>query len=149
MPPTPKPASVRRGHRSKSGTKTLSEVENPVIPELPDYVAWHPAVRDFWESAWSSPMPQEWMESDRHNVLMAARAIQTAWDPETTATARSAAMAEARLLLRECGLTPMARRTLQIEVARAEDATERRQTRKSTAAPKAGGADPRKGLHAV
>lgn len=125
MPPVPKPASVRRGHRSNASRSVLYPVVNPEIPELPAYCNWHPAVVEFWEDAWASPMPQEWTESDKHNVLMAARAMQTAWDPESSPTARSTASAEVRLFLRECGLTPMSRRTLQIEIARAENAQER------------------------
>lgn len=100
---------------------------------------------DFWNSVWSSPMPQEWDEPDRHNVLLAALAMQQIWDPEVKTTARSAAMAECRLILRELGLTPMAKRSLQIEIARAEDAVERRAAKR--ASPSSGKPDPRP--HAV
>lgn len=141
MPPVPKPASIRRGHRSTAGRRILEAVHNPSIPDLPAYCDWHPAVVDFWQSAWASPMPQEWTESDRHNVLLAARAMHAAWDPDSSPTARSAAMAECRLILRECGLTPMSRRSLQIEIARAEDATERREVRQTVRKPAK--ADPR------
>ncbi|MBS4728541.1 hypothetical protein MSM1_09375 [Mycobacterium sp. SM1] len=130
------------------------------MPPLPAYCDWHPAVVDFWESAWRSPMPQEWDESDRHNVLMAARAMQMAWDSETRPTARSAAMAEWRLLLRECGLTPMSRRTLQIEIERSDEATDRgnaRRAEKRTATkaeqqakdPRRGGNPPKVWRHAL
>lgn len=135
MPPTPKPSGLRRGHRNHSARAVLHPVENPVVPDLPDYCDWHPAVREFWRDAWESPMPQEWTYSDRHNVLLAARAMQTAWSEDASPTARSTAMAEARLLFRECGLTPMSRRSLQIEIARAEDATERREEKRSTRKP--------------
>lgn len=146
MPPLPKPASTRRGHRNHTPRRVLEAVKNPKVPNLPDYCDWHPAVADFWRSAWMSPMPQEWDEPDRHNVLLAARALQTVWEDDTRPTARSAAMAEARLLLRELGLTPMAKRTLQIEIARAEDASERRAgaRRKPAKAD-----DPRRGMRAV
>jgi phage terminase small subunit len=145
MPPVSKPPALRRGHRSSAPRRVLQEVRNPKIPKLPPYCDWHPAVLDFWDSVWKSPMPQEWTESDRHNVLLAARAMLGAWDPEVRTTARSAAMAECRLILRECGLTPMARRSLQIEIARAEDATERRQAKKGRVPV----VDPRRGMHAV
>lgn len=134
MPVTPKSPSLRRGHRNHSARRVLQAVKNPVIPELPDYRDWYPAVREFWRDAWSSPMPQEWDESDRHNVLMAALAMQTIWDPESRPTARSAAMAECRLLLRECGLTPMSRRSLQIEIERADEAQDRGQQRRAAKA---------------
>lgn len=135
MPPLPKVPSTRRGHRSNSPRRVLQAVENPDIPDLPDYVEWHDAVKDFWNSVWSSPMPQEWDESDRHNVLMASMALQTVWTGESSPTARSAAMAECRLILRECGLTPMSRRTLQIEIERADEAVERGTTRRGGKPP--------------
>lgn len=145
MPPTPKPAALRRGHRNHSPRRVLQAVKNPKVPPLPDHCEWHPAVVDFWKSAWSSPMPQEWDESDRHNVLMAALAMQTIWDPETKPTPRYAAMAECRLILRECGLTPMSRRSLQIEIERADEAQDRGQQRRATksARPAAAKLDPR------
>lgn len=146
MPPLPKPTSLRRGHGAQRGRRVLQAVKNPTIPALPDYVEWHPAVVDFWTSAWSSPMPQEWDESDRHNVLMAAVAMQTVWNPDTRPTARCTAMAECRLILRECGLTPMSRRSLQIEIERADEATHRG-TQRRNAARKPTGPDPR--LNAV
>ncbi|WP_048890668.1 hypothetical protein [Mycobacterium heckeshornense] len=131
----------------------LQAVANPRVPQLPAYCDWHPAVVDFWESAWRSPMPQEWDESDRHNLLMAALAMQTAWDPQTRPTARATAMAECRLILRECGLTPMSRRTLQIEIERADEATDRgnarRAAKRTPSKAEAKAKDPRRGLHAV
>lgn len=142
----PKPPGMRRGHQRTSGRRVLSAVSNPKVPTLPEYCDWHQAVREFWVSAWSSPLPQEWDESDRHTVLMAARAMQTAWTEDTSPTARSAAMAECRLLLRECGLTPMSRRSLQIEIERAEEAVDRGQSRRGTRAavkPPKPAADPR------
>lgn len=146
MAPLPKPPALRRGHGRSSGRRVLSAVENPTIPDLPNYCAWHPAVLAFWKSAWSSPLPQEWDESDRHTVLMAARAMQVAWDEETPSTPRMTAMAECRLLMRECGLTPMSRRSLQIEIERAEEAVDRGQSRRGSRAavkPPKSTADPR------
>ena len=143
MPPVPKPASTRRGHRSHSPRRVLAVVKNPKIPELPGYCDWHPAVLEFWSSAWSSPMPAEWDESDRHTVLLAARALQMAWDAESRPTARTNAMAELRLILRELGLTPMSRRTLQIEFERADEAAHRGAQRRATTAKVKRTPDPR------
>ncbi|MGV9331054.1 phage terminase small subunit [Nocardia sp. NPDC003726] len=131
MPPLPKHPSLRRGHRSHAARAILYPVESPVVPELPDYCDWHPAVLDWWTDAWSSPMVPEWTESDRHTLVMAARLMQLVWGDDVASTPRTTAATEVRLLLRECGLTPMSRRTLQWEVSRAEAAVERTERRRA------------------
>ncbi|MET8650619.1 hypothetical protein [Nocardia aurea] len=105
------------------------------MPELPAYADWHPAVVDWWRDCWSSPMVPEWTDSDRHGLMMAARLMQLVWSEQTSPTARTTAASEVRYLLRECGLTPMSRRTLQWEVCRAEAAVERTAERRRKAAP--------------
>lgn len=137
-----KPASVR-ARRNKTSTRAmLSAVENPEIPDLPDHVDWHAAVLSWWTDCWSSPMAPEWTESDRHTLFLAARLIQQVWDESTSAASRVTSATEARHLLRECGLTPMARRSLQWEVDRGETAAERTAQRRTATRPKAA-ADPR------
>ncbi|MGW4720471.1 phage terminase small subunit [Nocardia sp. NPDC004260] len=140
-----KPASLRARRNKTSTRATLRAVDNPEIPDLPDHLAWHPAVLDWWDDCWSSPMAPEWTESDRHALFLAARLIQQVWDEETSPASRVTSATEARHLLRECGLTPMARRSLQWEVDRGETAAERtaqrRATRKPSSAP-----DPRQAI---
>lgn len=139
MPAVPKPASTRRGHRNHGPRVVLSQQINPTVPDLPEWCDWHPAVREWWHDAWCSPMPQEWLEADRHNMLLAARGLQIVWADGSSHTARMTAMAETRLVFRELGLTPMARRTLQIEINRGEEAEqqirERRNKRAVAAVP--------------
>lgn len=140
--PASKPASLR-ARRNKTTTRaTLSAVDNPEIPDLPDHVEWHPAVLSWWTDAWSSPMAPEWTESDQHTLFLAARLIQQVWSEETSAASRVTSATEARHLLRECGLTPMARRSLQWEIDRGETAAERTTQRRTTIRPKAA-VDPR------
>jgi hypothetical protein len=137
-----KPASLR-ARRNKTTTRaTLSAVDNPEIPDLPDHVEWHPAVLSWWTDAWSSPMAPEWTESDQHTLFLAARLIQQVWSEETSAASRVTSATEARHLLRECGLTPMARRSLQWEIDRGETAAEKTAQRRATSRPKPA-ADPR------
>lgn len=132
-----KPASVR-ARRNKTTTRaTLRAAENPEIPELPDHVDWHAAVLAWWADCWSSPMAPEWTESDRHTLFLAARLIQQVWDDGTSAASRVTSATEARHLLRECGLTPMARRSLQWEIERAESAVEKTTQRRAATRPKA------------
>ncbi|WP_456301685.1 phage terminase small subunit [Nocardia farcinica] len=138
MPPLPKHPSVRARRNRASTRAFLTPVEDPQVPELPAYAQWHPAVLEWWTDCWSSPMVPEWTESDRHALVMAARLMQLVWSETTAPTARTNAASEVRYLLRECGLTPMSRRSLQWEVCRAEEAVERTSRRRG-----AGGSDPR------
>ncbi|MGW2666231.1 phage terminase small subunit [Nocardia tengchongensis] len=137
-----KPADLRRRRNKTSTRATLRAVANPEIPELPDHEMWHPAVLAWWTDCWSSPMAPEWTESDRHTLFLAARLIQQVWDESTSPASRVTSATEARHLLRECGLTPMARRSLQWEIDRGEAAEERTSTRRAGRKPSAA-ADPR------
>ncbi|RJO74160.1 hypothetical protein D5S18_18580 [Nocardia panacis] len=88
-------------------------------------------------------MAPEWTESDRHTLFLAARLIQQVWDDDTSPASRVTSATEARHLLRECGLTPMARRSLQWEIDRGEAATERTNQRRASSRPRSVVSDPR------
>ncbi|HMH58561.1 MAG TPA: hypothetical protein VK537_05220 [Galbitalea sp.] len=135
--PLPKHSSTRQRRNATSTRAILHPVSNPDIPDLPEYVAWHPAVVAWWRDAWASPMVPEWTESDRHVLDMAARSMQTVWAEASSPGQRTMASAEVRMLLRECGLTPMARRALQWEVDRGEEAEQRTRVRRNTAVARA------------
>jgi len=137
-----KPASVRARRNKTSTRAVLTAVANPDIPDLPDHVDWHAAVLSWWDDCWSSPMAPEWTESDRHTLFLAARLMQQVWDDATSPASRVTSATEARHLLRECGLTPMARRSLQWEISRGEEAEERTKQRRAASRPKPA-ADPR------
>lgn len=137
-----KPSSVRARRNKTSTRAVLTAVENPEIPDLPDHVEWHPAVLAWWHDCWSSPMAPEWTESDRHTLFLAARLMQQVWSEETSPASRVTSATEARHLLKECGLTPLARRSLQWEIERAESAVEKTTQRRAAARPKPA-ADPR------
>lgn len=137
-----KPEGLRR-RRNKTATRaTLRPAVNPDIPDLPEHVMWHEAVLHWWADCWTSPMAPEWTESDRHTLFLAARLIQQVWDEDTSPASRVTSATEARHLLRECGLTPMARRSLQWEIFRGESAEERTAERRAARKPKAA-PDPR------
>ncbi|MGV9540915.1 phage terminase small subunit [Nocardia beijingensis] len=146
-----KPASLRARRNKTSTRATLRAVDNPEIPDLPNHLAWHRAVLDWWEDCWSSPMAPEWTESDRHTLFLAARLMQQVWDDDTSPASRVTSATEARHLLRECGLTPMARRSLQWEIEKVSEAQDRgadrraaRQNRRAASA-----LDPRSSFKAV
>lgn len=140
-----KPEGLRRRTNKTTTRSTLSQVADPVIPDLPAGVDWHPRVEEWWAGAWASPMAPEWDPgSDVHNLYVAARLMQQFWDEDTSPGQRTMAAAEIRQQIKELGLTPMSRRSLQWEIEKGEQASERTQSRRNEAGPKrASGPDPR------
>lgn len=135
--PLPKHSSVRARTNKTSTRAVLRAAANPDVPALPEFIDWHPAVEAWWRDCWVSPMAPEWTESDRHVLDIAARMMQTVWAESSSPGQRTMAAAEVRHLLRECGLTPMSRRTLQWEIDRGEEAEQRTRGRRNAAAPRA------------
>lgn len=143
-----KPSSTR-ARRNKTSTRSkLQAVANPEIPDLPEHVMWHPAVLQWWEDAWSSPMAPEWTKSDEHTLFLAARLMQQVWDDETSPASRVTSATESRHLLRECGLTPMSRRSLQWEIEKGETAEERTAQRRERSPRRPAAVDPRASMAA-
>lgn len=145
-----KPASTRARRNKTSTRATLSAVPNPTIPDLPDHTQWHPAVQQWWRDAWSSPMAPEWTQSDEHTLFLAAQMMQQVWDVDVSPASRVTSATEARQLLRECGLTPMSRRSLQWEIEKVDEAQDRGAKRRAARkdAPKKV-SDPRQGMHSA
>lgn len=133
--PESKPSSMRARRNKTSTRSTLRAAVNPDIPDLPDHIDWHAAVLDWWSDCWTSPMAPEWTASDRHTLFLAARLMQQVWDDAVSPASRVTSATEARHLLRECGLTPMARRSLQWEIEKGEAAAERTTSRRSARKP--------------
>lgn len=153
--PQPKDPS-RRARRNKTSTRAvLRAVENPEIPDLPEVRDWHSQVLDWWERAWESPMSSEWTTSDIDVMYLAAGLMQEFWSGEARPADMKSIASEVRQLLGQCGLTPMSRRSLQWEIDRGEEASERTAARRSVP-PKpiltkaqSEAADPRRGISAV
>jgi hypothetical protein len=101
-----------------------------------------PQVQAAWQELWSSAMSVEWDRSDVSGLLLYADLLQTYWSlaPEK-AMSKSALAAEIRLQRAEFGLTPLARRRLQWEVERGEEAVAKTEARRQT--PKKRPGDPR------
>lgn len=137
MPAQAKDPSVR-ARRNKTATRAVLKPQtNPKVPALPTGTRWYPQVRDWWKRAWSSPMVPEWTESDVDALYLAARLMQQFWDPECSPNVCRGLAGEIRQLLTQCGLTPMARRSLQWEIERAEAAQESTTRRRANKAPAA------------
>lgn len=135
MPAQAKDPSVR-ARRNKTTTRAVLQPapKNPKIPPLPSGLRWYPQVRDWWKRTWSSPMVPEWTESDVDSLYLAAKLMQSFWDPDTTPNVCRALAGEIRQLLSQCGLTPMSRRSLQWEIARVDEAQDKAARRGRAAA---------------
>lgn len=147
--PPPKDPSVR-ARRNKASTKASLAVHENVAPPTPANTEWHPAVFQWWEDVWRSPMSAEWDQSDIHNVLICAMLLNDMWRAETP-TARKEAAGEFRLQRKDLGLTPLDRRRLEWTIESADEAKDRgraRRSRVSSALPDAKD-DPRQALRAV
>lgn len=138
MPAHAKDPAVRQRRNKTSTRAVLKPQANPKVPPLPGRAAdWYPQVRDWWKRAWSSPMVPEWTESDVDSLYLAARLMQQFWDSATSPNVCRGLASEIRQLLAQCGLTPMARRSLQWEIARVDEAQDKAAQRKSGRAPAA------------
>lgn len=139
MPVTPKPAAKRQ-RRNRTTTATVVEAGPALRPDLPaDY---HDLTKTWWSTIWSSPISAEWVDADVPGLVALAQLLEDFW--RAPREGRPKAHAEFRMAVREFGLTPMSRRSLQWEVKRVEGS-------KPAAAPReySNHADPRKHLRAL
>lgn len=114
--PIPKPAAKRQRRNRSTSATTLPTPEAFTIPELPE--GYDKRTVRWWASVKRSPMQGEYTDSDWEGLLAVAACLNTWWlggDPKS--------LAEFRNQCREYGLTPMARRSLQWEIKRAEGIT--------------------------
>ncbi len=143
--PAPKHPSARARRNKASTNATLSVDIDMIVPELPAG-DWHPMTAKWWQRFWTSPMAPELTESDvdgMYRVLKLAEAFWTTDDPKL------AAVLQVRLEKAESnyGGNPMARRSLQWEIEKAEAAVEQGAKRRTKA--EAGKAEPKGDPRAV
>ena len=144
--PLPKSPAIRQ-RRNKSSTRALLLPETaPILraPHLPVHPIpeehWHDMTRRWWRDVWSSPLRQEYIRADLGALFRLAIMVDMFWK-----TGKLAIATEIRLLEREFGLTPMARRRLEWTVAQAEEAIDRHEHRRARRATIIDG-DPREVL---
>jgi hypothetical protein len=133
-------------------------IEGAMTPfELPDeYVAertkdgasiesgFHPATVAWWADLWRSPMAGEFVESDRHGLLILAILVDQFHRTPSTSLA-----AEIRLQRQCFGLSPLDRRRLEWEIDRVESPKRDRARGAQPPAPAKAAADPRRILASV
>jgi len=144
-PPPKNPATRQR--RNKSASKALLPPEESPIDEIPklsdfgDSVDWHPLTLRWWLDIWESPLSSEFLRADLGSLIRLAILVNSFWLKLDLETAR-----EIRLLEREFGLTPLARRRLEWTVAQTEGAKDTLEERRARKARIISSKDPREAL---
>lgn len=148
--PAGKDPSTRQ-RRNKTSTKAvLKAVEDPDIPALPPADEWlhaiesddpgstppvewpQPVVR-WWNDIWSSPMSNEFVDSDIHGLYLACFYMSQVLNPWLKMSDRISASKAYETQVRNFGLNPMSRRTLQWEIERTEEAKAKGEKRRQRA----------------
>lgn len=157
MPPLPKPAATRQRRNRSSTHAQLPSVESMIdatVPRLPRRAeGWHPMVRGWWRSVWTSPMASEFVGPDvRGGLYLLAELHQRRWEAESAKDLVCVA-AEIRLQEVRFGLSPIDRRRLQWEIDKGDQAEQRTTNRRKSAAQEkkdnGGSKDPREMLKVV
>lgn len=116
--------------------------EAPALPELGKGCAWHELTRRWWGRVWDSPMSGEYLPTDEDGLIRVAILVNDYYlEPKATT------LAEIRLQEQRFGLSPLDRRRLEWEIAKSEEAEEKRKRRAPPA--KKTGTDPRALLQMV
>lgn len=144
--PAPKPEHLRQ-RRNKSASKALLPaeaepiVDKPRLPTCPNGDGWHNMAKRWWADVWSSPMRYEFLGGDLPALFRLVALVDKFWRSGSLNYAK-----EIRLLEREFGLTPLARRRLEWQVAQTEEAKDKHNMRRARRAQVISGDDPREVL---
>ena len=144
--PAPKPADLRQRRNKKAGSTNLPSQEdmkdkNNKIPALqnPDKRKFHVLTRAWWRRVWESPMAGEYLPTDIDGLARLAILIDNYyWNPADKKAKEL--LGEIRLQEARFGLSPVDRSRLQWEVARGEEAEQKRKPKRN---PNPHKADPR------
>ena len=92
--------------------------------------------RQWWADVWSSPQRHEYLRADLPALFRLVKLVDVFWK-----TGELSVATEIRLLEREFGLTPLARRRLEWHVIQTEEAIDQREIKRRNRAKVVG--DPR------
>ncbi|ATN89522.1 minor tail protein [Gordonia phage Kabluna] len=96
---------------------------------------WPKPVVAWWNDIWSSPMSSEFVDSDIHGLYLACFYMSQVLNPWLKMSDRISASKAYETQVRNFGLNPMSRRTLQWEIERTEEAQARGRKRRSSTPP--------------
>jgi hypothetical protein len=149
--PTPKDPTLR-ARRNRTATAAKLSLVPPVDGEEPEVEAmraslpprrveqedgsyleaeWHPRAVSLWEELWASPMRGEYLDADVEGLYVLVAMTDAFWRRFEAGQVSGANELgkELRLQRQQYGLDPIARRRLQWEVDRGDEAEERRRKR--------------------
>ena len=110
--PPPKHAAQRR--RTNASVRRILPSQGPdSVPELPGRSKMLASTRAWWEAVWCSPMAHAYLDADARVLMRLAQMIDLA----SRGKANAALLTETRQLEDRLGLSPMARRRLEWDVA--------------------------------
>jgi hypothetical protein len=122
--PAPKDPKIRQRTNKPRSSAMLAPEQNPIkgIPRLPgNGKGFHPMARQWWKDVWSSPQHSEYLRADLPSLYRLVKLVDVFWNGDIGVAT------EIRLLEREFGLTPLARRRLEWQVVQVEGAKEKRE----------------------
>jgi hypothetical protein len=142
--PLPKDPAIRqRRNKPRASASQLPPETSPIkrAPSLPDNPLgeWNKLTETWWRDIWSSPQSTEFLRADLGALFRLAILVDMFWKKGNLSVAK-----EIRVLEREFGLTPLARRRLEWQVVSTEDAKDKHHSRRSQQAiTVTGDGDPR------
>lgn len=132
MPPAehyigvPKLQTNQRGwndeHTMKAAGIDPNEDEFPEEEMQPE---WNPAVVEWWNDIWTSPMAKEFVDSDIHGLYMGCVFLHESLNPFYKLGDRNAAFKNFETIQKNYGLTPSARESLRWSIAQGTAAQKR------------------------
>lgn len=143
-PPAREPGRAARRNKKATGETLDAPAKRKKPPALPQIKGrrWHPLTREWWRKTWESPLSARYLDVDVSHLKLLAILIDNFWHGETELAG------EIRLQRRAFGQTLEDRNRLGVRIVPGGEkspATPKRPTGGSSG----GGADPRRGLHAV
>lgn len=115
--PPPEPPKPKRGAKRRPGRPRKKREPCAVCADT-GIRPWNPLVKRWWAHLWSSPMSDEYHESDIHRLYMAASLMEEFWE---TGGTNAKLHGEIRMALQPFGTTPLDRRRLDWELPGPED----------------------------
>lgn len=151
MAPPSKHPSTRARRNVTSTASTLTADPSIIAPDLPEHLRDCELTVEWWVDVWRSPMAPEFLDADKHGLIMLAQVVHDFWaaDGPKAPKLRKDLIGEIRLQRNRFGLTPMDRRSLQWQIEETEEAMRRGAAAAPPVTNEPPANDPRTALHAV
>lgn len=121
--PLPKHQSQRRRrNKANPSAAVLLDAGGRSAPPLPEAV-WSEEIISWWETIWSAPMASQYLDADVASLVRLARLKQSLLSDDVA----FGVLAEIRQLEDRFGLSPLARRRLEWQIAEEDEVERKRQ----------------------